>query len=108
MPGPGAKSRTFLLAVVTAFAAAIGPGAAHAHVERTSFWPDPAPDRSVEPAAGGAVPHYRNLGTALRRKPPGSTRIVCQDDSLGLARRSIRSARKGFRIRPTEPGRHLR
>jgi Right handed beta helix region len=85
------------------------PAAALAHVERSTYWPDPAPDRSVNPAAGGKVPEYRPLGKALKRKPPGDTRIVCQDDSLRLAKKSIKKAkRKGFKLRPTEDRRKLK
>ena len=32
------------------------PALAFAHPERPSYWPDPAPDRSVSPPAGGKVP----------------------------------------------------
>jgi hypothetical protein len=83
------------------------PAAASAHVERSVFWPNPAPDKSVHPSAGGKVPEYRPLGTALKRKPPGDTRIVCQDDSLKLAKEAIRDGRNGFKVRPTEDKRHL-
>jgi hypothetical protein len=83
------------------------PGLALAHVERSTFWPNPKPDRSVKPAAGGEVPEYRKLGSALKRKPPGDTRIVCQDDSLKLAKQAIRKGRKGFKVRPSEDKRKL-
>ena len=48
------------LAAVTIAMSAITT-AAFAHVERSSYWPDPAPDRSVKPAAGGKVPKARSL-----------------------------------------------
>ena len=83
------------------------PAASLAHVERSTFWPNPAPDRSVTPAAGGEVPKYRTLGSALKRKPAGDTRIVCQDDSLSLAKQAIRKGRKGFKVRPNEDKRRL-
>jgi Right handed beta helix region len=83
------------------------PGLAVAHVERSTFWPDPARDRSVRPAAGGEVPEYRSLGSALKRKPAGDTRIVCQDDSLKRAKQAIRRGRKGFKFRPSEEKRNL-
>jgi hypothetical protein len=87
-------SVTLVMAVVTA--------TAFGHVERSSYWPDPAPDRSVKPAAGGKVPKARSLASALRAKPPGRTRVVCQRASLRKATRSIRSARiKGTVLRPT-------
>ena len=83
------------------------PSVAVAHVERSTFWPDPAPDRSVKPAAGGEVPEYRSLGSALKQKPAGDTRIVCQDDSLKRAKQAIRRGRKGFKFRPSEKKRDL-
>ena len=87
------------VAVVLALAI---PSAALAHVERTSYWPDPAPDKSVRPAAGGAVPKARSLASALDRSARGDARVVCQSDSLDRAARSIRSARaNGYRLRPT-------
>jgi Right handed beta helix region len=52
--------------------------AASAHLERPSYWPDPKPDTSVSPAAGGKVPTARGLYSALRKAPPGTTRVVCQ------------------------------
>src|SRR3954466_11475132 len=77
--------------------------AAFAHVERTAFWPDPRPDTSVKPAAGGKVPKVRTLSSALKAKPPGVTRVVCQKGSLNQAKRDIRKARKqGVNYRPTE------
>jgi hypothetical protein len=106
----GAYSRTSAFVQAAAIVAAIVvvlPATALAHVERTSYWPDPAPDRGVEPAAGGEVPEYRKLRTALRTRAPGQTRIVCQDDSLKSAKHSIRTARGGFKLRPSEELRTL-
>src|SRR3954466_7634385 len=77
--------------------------AAFAHVERTAYWPDPKPDTSVKPAAGGKVPKVRSLASALKTKPPGVTRVVCQKGSLKQAGGDIRKARKhGVSYRPTE------
>jgi hypothetical protein len=87
-----------LLAATLAFAAT-----ASAHVERPSYWPDPAPDTSVTPATGGKVPKSRSLSSALQAKPPGKTRVVCQPNSMALLRRSIGSAKKnGYDIRPSD------
>ena len=97
-----------LVLAAVAAVAMLGAVAALAHVERSTFWPDPAPDRSVKPAAGGKAPEYRGLGSALKRKPPGDTRIVCQDDSLKLAKQAIRKGRKGFKVRPSEDKRRLK
>ena len=72
---------------------------AWAHVERASYWPDPAPDTGITPAAGGAVPPARSLYTALDKKPPGTTRVVCQGAaSLTRLRKAVRRAQTvGFR-----------
>ena len=75
-----------------------------AHLERTSYWPDPSPDTSVTPPAGGAVPVARTLKSSLSTALPGRTRVVCKRDSLRRALASIRRARKaGYRLRPTLP-----
>src|SRR4051812_23800933 len=75
-----------------------------AHVERTSYWPDPRPDTSVNPPAGGTVPKARSLASALDRKAPGNTRVVCLPESLRLARADIAKARtRGYQLRPTAP-----
>jgi hypothetical protein len=75
--------------------------AASAHIERASYWPDPAPDRSVNPPAGGKVPEIRSLGSALVRGLPGQTRVVCQQDSLKrLASSILRAKFRGYDIRP--------
>ncbi|MBA3327946.1 MAG: right-handed parallel beta-helix repeat-containing protein [Solirubrobacterales bacterium] len=96
-------------------ATAIGlvvPGAALAHLERPSYWPDPAPDASITPAAGGGVPAARSLSSAVtkRRSARGSgrVRVVCdganRKRSFQLAKASIRQARtQGFRVRPSQP-----
>src|SRR4051812_1922515 len=79
------------------------PGAALAHVERSAYWPDPAPDCTVSPCAGGAVPAARSLASSLNRSLPGATHIVCQKDSLTLVKRSVAQALKqGYDIRPTD------
>src|SRR3954452_4155770 len=89
-----------MLAIVASMALAT---AAFAHVERTAFWPNPKPDTSVKPAAGGKVPKVRTLASALKTKPPGTTRVVCKTNSLKLAKRDIKRARKhGVNYRPTE------
>jgi hypothetical protein len=84
------------------------PGAAFAHLERPSYWPDPAPDRSVSPPAGGGVPEARSLVSAVTGRGPGDVRVVCQGTrgrtSLALAKTSIADARDdGFRLRPSQP-----
>jgi hypothetical protein len=92
-------------AVAIAMAALLAcAAAALAHVERTSYWPDPKPDTSVTPPAGGGVPKARSLASALKAKPPGTTRVVCHRKSLKYARMAIGQARSsGVSYRPTEP-----
>jgi hypothetical protein len=81
----------------------VTPVLATGHVERPGYWPDPKPDAVGGVNAGGSVPEARSLGSALRRKPPGQTRVVCQDDSLRLLRESVEDARaNGYLIRPTD------
>jgi hypothetical protein len=76
---------------------------ASAHVERSGYWPDPAPDCSIDPCAGGAVPRARSLRSALDHQARGDTRVVCQADSMARLRRSVHSARReGYFIRPTD------
>ena len=95
--------RVFSYAIAVVAVSAIAPGAALAHVERPSYWPDPAPDCSIKPCAGGAVPKQRTLASALDRKAVGTTRVVCQKDSLTRLRASIAKARaKGYDVRPTD------
>jgi Right handed beta helix region len=91
------------LGSATVAAAIVWPAVASGHAERPGYWPDPAPDTSVVPPAGGAVPKARTLASALKRKPPGRTRVVCQRGSLRRARVSIRRARaNGYEIRPSD------
>jgi hypothetical protein len=84
------------------------PATAAAHLERPSYWPDPAPDTSVDPPAGGEVPAARGLPSAVTGKGPGKVRVVCEGkngtSSLRLLRKSLEQATgKGFHIRPSQP-----
>jgi hypothetical protein len=112
---------------VVAAAAVLAPPAA-AHIERASYWPDPAADTSVSPPAGGEVPAARGLFSALETEPPGDTRVVCQGTrpSAGLSGRALRRAvrknrsmarlrhfvkrarARGYKVRPSEQPRSLR
>ena len=79
------------------------PALALAHVERTAYWPDPRPDTSVNPPAGGVVPRARSLSSALDKKAVGDTRVVCQPNSIDLLRASVGKARRdGVELRPTQ------
>jgi Right handed beta helix region len=98
----GLLRKALLLAVVGAL---FVPAVASAHIERASYWPDPAPDCSVTPCAGGAVPTARPLSWIFARKPhPGTTRVVCQPDSLEKAKAESKEAETvGYVLRPTQP-----
>jgi Right handed beta helix region len=81
------------------------PALASAHVERASYWPDPAPDCSVQPCAGGQVPTARTLASALSDT---SARVVCQPDSLRRAQQSIdKAVATGYVLRPTLPAQKI-
>ena len=87
------------IALVTLVLFAAISTAASAHLERPSYWPDPRPDTSVKPAAGGEVPGARNFYTALRKAPPGNTRVVCagkvpSTKPYRRARKRLRAARR--------------
>src|SRR4051794_21608082 len=74
---------------------------APAHIERASYWPDPKPDTSVTPAAGGAVPKARSLASALDASARGTTRVVCEPDSIKRLKSSIaQDLKQGYDIRP--------
>ena len=97
-----------LLLTLTVLALGVFPAVSMAHLERPSYWPDPAPDTSVEPAAGGKVPSARSLTSAAQGKGPGKVRVVCSGrkgkESMRRVRNSIRNARtRGFKIRPSQP-----
>jgi hypothetical protein len=87
---------------VALVAALLVPALAGAHIERASYFPDPRPDKSVHPAAGGAVPKVRSLSSALLARPAGVTRVVCQPDSMKRLHRDIVGARRGYSLRPTD------
>ncbi len=98
-----AARRLCLLLAAAMIAVLVLAVPALAHVERTAYWPDPAPDTSVSPPAGGSVPKARSLASALRKvKGTPHVRVVCQRGSLRRAKREIRRAHKqGYRNRPT-------
>src|SRR5688500_15330592 len=71
------KRSTPVAAAITLVTLAL-PALSLAHVERPSYWPDPRPDRSITPAAGGEVPKPRSLGSAVTGRGPGQVNVVCQ------------------------------
>src|SRR5436190_3301280 len=102
------RGRTGRVMVVSCVIALGLPATALAHVERTSYWPDPRPDTTVTPAAGGKVPKARSLASALDASARGTTRVVCKPNSLTLARDDIAAAQtKGYKVRPTVPATKL-
>ncbi len=108
-------------AIFVAAIAVLVPSLALAHIERASYWPDPAPDKSVRPAAGGKVPAVRKLFSALNKKQPGTTRVVCQqvpskklrkhgsvkelsaNKSIKALNKDIKAAKKGYKLRESQP-----
>ena len=87
--------------VVVAVAVAVVVSTALAHVERASYWPDPRPDKSSSPPAGGKVPKARSLYTALNGRAVGDTRVVCQNSSISRVRQAIGKARtQGLQAAP--------
>jgi hypothetical protein len=95
--------RRLFACLVTLLAFVCCAGTALAHVERTAYWPDPRPDDSVTPPAGGKVPKARSLASALDKSKPGTTRVVCQPNSMKLLRVELGLARRdGVTLRPTQ------
>jgi hypothetical protein len=101
------RRRMIALAVGTAAVAIVVPAVALAHIERASYWPDPAGETVGGVQAGGEVPEIRSLFSALQEKPPGTTRVVCQgedgEESLNRLDQSLeRVLDEGYVIRPSE------
>jgi hypothetical protein len=97
--GSSSRWKALLVALVVLAAAVVAGTTASAHIERASYWPDPRPDTSVHPPTGGHVPAARSLYSALRKSPPGHTRVVCQgrvpsQKRVKRLKRSIKRARR--------------
>ncbi|TMK97520.1 MAG: hypothetical protein E6G34_07275 [Actinobacteria bacterium] len=102
--GRGRVPRSRRALLVALVGALLAPALASAHIERASYWPDPAPDCTISPCAGGQVPTARSLASALSTTGPGVTRVVCQPDSLTRLHRSVKEAKTiGYVLRPTQP-----
>ena len=86
----GKKERRGVAAafVASAAAALLLPSLAPAHIERASYWPDPAVDFADGLPAGGAVPDTRPLSTALDESRPGTTHVVCKGSAVPLPRKT--------------------
>src|SRR3954471_4596179 len=113
---------TLMIAIAVAAAVMLVPALAFAHIERASYWPDPGPDTSVKPAAGGSVPAVRKDFSALKTKNPGKTRVVCsqvpskklkkhgttkqlsKNKSIKALNKDLKKAqKKGYTLRPSQP-----
>jgi hypothetical protein len=124
----GGASQLKLAAAVVTAGALVLPVGASAHLERPAYWPDPTPDTSVTPPAGGAVPKARSLTSGIPRGKPkasrvgvfranrsfrprrgaGKVRVVCQPGSLKRVKRAIkRGQTTGYKDRPTQAARKL-
>ncbi|HKN42397.1 MAG TPA: hypothetical protein VJW23_00630, partial [Propionibacteriaceae bacterium] len=115
------RRRSVGIAIAVAAVAMLVPAFALAHIERASYWPDPAPDTSVKPAAGGSVPAIRSIYTSLKKKEPGKTRVVCEtvpskqlrkhgtpyqlskNKSMKALNKDLKAARKsGYKLRESQ------
>ncbi len=113
---------TMIAAIAIAAVAILVPALALAHIERASYWPDPSADTSVKPAAGGSVPAVRKIFSALKKKNPGKTRVVCaqvpskklrkhgsikalsKNKSIKALNKDLKKARKkGYKLRESQP-----
>jgi hypothetical protein len=113
---------TLIVAIAIAAVAVLVPALAFAHVERASYWPNPAADKHVKPAAGGKVPAVRKIFSALNKKAPGVTRVVCEgrpskhaakhasakalskNKSIKALNKDLKAARSsGYKLRESQP-----
>jgi hypothetical protein len=113
---------TLVIAFAIAAVAVLLPAIAFAHIERASYWPDPGPDTSVKPAAGGSVPAIRKVFSSLNKKKPGKTRVVCEqmpskrlkkhgttkqlskNKSIKALNKDLKKAqKKGYKLRASQP-----
>ena len=88
------NSKRGLLAIATAGMLLVAAPVAVAHIERASYWPAPAAEVVDGVPAGGKVPELRGLYTALKSKPAGSTRVVCQG-AVPKAPKTLKGKSKG-------------
>src|SRR3954468_13585950 len=112
---------TLVIAFAIAAVVVLLPAIAFAHIERASYWPNPGPDTSVKPAAGGSVPSVRKVFSALNKKKPGTTRVVCsqmpskhlkkqgtikqlsKNKSIKALNKDLKKARKkGYKLRESQ------
>jgi hypothetical protein len=114
---------TVVIAIAVTAVAVLVPAMALGHIERASYWPNPGPDTSVKPAAGGVVPEVRKVFSALNKKKPGTTKVVCaqmpskklkkhgtakqlsKNKSMKALNKDLKKAtsKKGYSLRPSQP-----
>ena len=87
------------------------PAMAFAHLERPSYWPDPRAEKVDGKNVGGEVPKALSLKSALKAKGSSKLYVVCQGKkgktSLNLLKASIKDAKKGWSLRPSQPDQKL-
>ena len=117
---------TIAVASLIALVAVLLPALAFGHIERASYWPNPGVDTSVKGGAGGEVPAVRKLFSALNKKKPGKTRVVCAkvptkkarkhasdkklsaNKSIKALNKDLKKARKGYKLRPSQPAKRIK
>ena len=68
------RRRALIALSAAALALLLVAASALAHVERTTYWPNPAPDTSVSPAAGSAASRRTAYGKGVCRPDPSARR----------------------------------
>jgi parallel beta-helix repeat protein len=92
---------------VTLLLALALPTGAQGHIERSSYWPDPAADTSVTPPAGGRVPTARSLASTLTNLTPAQLRCYRKHLGKRARRRCAAQARRQRQRRGQPPGEML-
>ncbi len=112
MLGQG-RNRNWIAAPIGAVFACLllVPALAFAHLERPSYWPDPTAEKVDGVNVGGAVPKALSLDSALKAKGKSKLHVVCQGskgkESLNLLKDSVKDAKKGWQLRPSQPEKKL-
>ena len=98
--------RATVAGIVVVLALTVLTSTALGHIERTSYWPDPRPDTSVSPPAGGAPPKVRSLASALPpRRRASRTRTRTRTRTRARARRRVPAFAGAYRPRHAYPAR---
>src|SRR6266545_2768514 len=95
---------TVVIAIAIAAIAVLLPAFALAHIERASYWPNPGPDTSVKPAAGGSVPAVRKDMPSKKVRKHGSIKSLSKNPSIKALNKDLKTARKqGYKLRASQP-----